>query len=101
MDVPAHNGDVVSISVAPDGNTFVTGSVDKTCRLWDVRDPSPKQTFFGHESDVNSVCVSISRKNGRESGFLPFQSANPLKSRKTQRSFEPYFFYNTSYQAIR
>lgn len=58
VDIPAHNGDVVSISVAPDGKTFVTGSVDKTCRLWDVREKSPKQTFFGHESDVNSVCVS-------------------------------------------
>lgn len=58
VDIPAHNGDVVSISMAPDGNTFITGSVDKTCRLWDVREPTPKQTFFGHESDVNSVCVS-------------------------------------------
>lgn len=59
VDIPAHNGDVVSISLSPDGNTFITGSVDKTCRLWDVREPSPKQTFFGHDSDVNSVCVGI------------------------------------------
>lgn len=58
VDFPAHNGDVVSISVSPDGKTYVTGSVDKTCRLWDIREQSPKQTFFGHESDVNSVCVS-------------------------------------------
>ncbi|XP_045469943.1 guanine nucleotide-binding protein subunit beta-2 [Harmonia axyridis] len=57
-DVIAHNGDVVSISLGPEGsNMFVTGSVDKTCRLWDVRDQKqPKQTFFGHEADVNSVC---------------------------------------------
>ncbi|CAG9863075.1 unnamed protein product [Phyllotreta striolata] len=54
-DFIAHNGDVVSISLAPDGNTFVTGSVDKTCRLWDIRENKPKQTFFGHEADVNSV----------------------------------------------
>lgn len=61
-DVIAHNGDVVSISLGPEGsNMFVTGSVDKTCRLWDVRDlKQPKQTFFGHEADVNSVCVSNS-----------------------------------------
>lgn len=56
-DFPAHNGDVVSISLSPDNNTYITGSVDKTCRLWDVREKSPKQTFFGHEADVNSVCV--------------------------------------------
>lgn len=58
-DFIAHNGDVVSISLSPDGQTYVTGSVDKTCRLWDVRDNKPKQTFFGHTSDVNSVCVSL------------------------------------------
>lgn len=50
---------MVSISLSPDGNSFVTGSVDKTCRLWDIRDDKPKQTFFGHVSDVNSVCVCI------------------------------------------
>lgn len=56
-DFIAHNGDVVSISLAPDSNSYVTGSVDKTCRLWDVRENKPKQTFFGHQADVNSVCV--------------------------------------------
>lgn len=56
-DFNAHNGDVVSVSVSPDGNTYVTGSVDKTCRLWDIREQKPKQTFFGHDGDVNSVCV--------------------------------------------
>lgn len=57
-DFCAHAGDVVSISLSPDGNTYVTGSVDKTCKLWDLREETAKQTFFGHEADVNSVCVS-------------------------------------------
>lgn len=39
--------------------TYITGSVDRTCKLWDVRDEKAKQTFFGHDADVNSVCVSI------------------------------------------
>lgn len=56
----AHCGDVVTISLAPDGNTYLTGSVDKTCKLWDVRETSPRQVFVGHSADVNSVCVSIS-----------------------------------------
>lgn len=59
QDFEAHNGDVVSISLSPDGKTYITGSVDKTCRLWDLREEKPKQTFFGHTMDVNSVCVSI------------------------------------------
>ena len=57
-DFQGHDGDVVSISLGPDSNTYVTGSVDKTCRLWDVRECAPRQTFYGHQSDVNSVCVS-------------------------------------------
>ncbi|XP_015108755.1 guanine nucleotide-binding protein subunit beta-2 [Diachasma alloeum] len=56
VDFPAHAGDVVSISLNPDGQTYVTGSVDKTCKLWDFREERAKQTFFGHEADVNSVC---------------------------------------------
>lgn len=55
----AHCGDVVSLSLAPDQNMFVTGSVDKTCKLWDRRELKCKQVFFGHEADVNSVCVCI------------------------------------------
>lgn len=31
-EVTAHGGDVVSISLSPDGNQFVTGSVDRTCK---------------------------------------------------------------------
>lgn len=71
-DIQAHNGDVVSISLSSDGNSFVTGSVDRSCRLWDIREEKPKQTFFGHESDVNSVCVSININNNKiTSLFLP------------------------------
>lgn len=58
-DFEAHAGDVVSISLSPDGNTYVTGSVDKTCKLWDLREERAKQTFFGHDADVNSVCVRL------------------------------------------
>ncbi|KAB7501042.1 Guanine nucleotide-binding protein subunit beta-2 [Armadillidium nasatum] len=51
-----HAGDVVTLSIAPDQNTFITGSVDKTIKLWDLRDPKEcKQTFWGHIGDVNSA----------------------------------------------
>lgn len=59
QDYPGHNGDVVSMSLSPDNNTYVTGSVDQSCKLWDVRSPDCKQIFYGHSADVNSVCVSI------------------------------------------
>lgn len=49
----------VSISLSPDQQTFMTGSVDKTAKLWDIREGKPKQTFFGHSADVNCVSVRI------------------------------------------
>lgn len=63
VDFPAHVGDVVSISLSPDGKSYVTGSVDKTCKVWDFREERARQTFFGHEADVNSVCVSSTSLN--------------------------------------
>ena len=34
---------------------FLTGSVDRTIRLWDLRTDQCQQTFWGHEADVNSL----------------------------------------------
>lgn len=65
QEFEAHNGDVCTLSLAPDSNTYITGSVDKTCKLWDVRDPTCKQVFFGHEGDVNNVCVSFISQIGK------------------------------------
>ena len=53
-----HYGDVMSISIS--GNTFVSGSVDASAKLWDMRLKLSSmsgciKTFRGHESDVNSV----------------------------------------------
>jgi WD40 repeat protein len=53
-----HSGDVMSLSLAPDGRTFVSGACDASIKLWDVRDSMCRQTFIGHESDINAVAVS-------------------------------------------
>jgi WD40 repeat protein len=50
-----HAGDVMSISLMPDKQTFVSGACDATTKLWDMRDGRCKQTFEGHEADINSV----------------------------------------------
>ena len=55
-NMEGHNGDVAALSLNPDdSNVFVTGSVDRTCRLWDLRTEGCQQVFWGHEADVNSV----------------------------------------------
>merc|ERR1712072_1575285 len=50
-----HTGDVMSLSLAPDFRTFVSGACDASAKLWDIRDGMCKQTFPGHESDINAV----------------------------------------------
>jgi guanine nucleotide-binding protein G(I)/G(S)/G(T) subunit beta-1 len=51
-----HTGDVMSLSVHEKNGTFVSGSCDATCKLWDYRAAQAcVKTFSGHESDINSV----------------------------------------------
>ena len=46
VDMAGHNGDVAALSLKPsDKNVFVTGSVDRTARLWDLRIPGIPETM--------------------------------------------------------
>lgn len=38
--------------------TFVSGACDASSKLWDIRDGMCRQSFTGHVSDINAVCVS-------------------------------------------
>ena len=89
-----HTGDVMSLSLSPNMNTFTSGehtapprsfsrngivvcyicliglsgsirntlcapgACDASAKLWDIRDGMCRQTFPGHESDINAVTVS-------------------------------------------
>lgn len=50
-----HSGDVMSLSISPEKNLFVSGACDATAKIWDIRSGKCVQTFSGHESDINSV----------------------------------------------
>lgn len=50
-----HTGDVMSISLSPNPNLFVSGACDAMAKLWDIRSGKSVQTFSGHESDINAV----------------------------------------------
>jgi len=50
-----HTGDVMSLSLSPNPNIFVSGACDATAKVWDIRAKRCVQTFSGHESDINSV----------------------------------------------
>jgi len=56
MTFNEHNGDVESVAINKDKNTFVSGSIDATAKTWDFRaGNSATGTFVGHQTDINSV----------------------------------------------
>lgn len=52
-----HSGEVRSLAFSPDGNFIVTGSQDKTVKLWRI-DGILIRTFEGHDAEVQSVAFS-------------------------------------------
>jgi WD40 repeat protein len=53
-----HRGRVNALAVSPDGQTFVSGSMDKTIKIWRLQDGQLIRTLNGHQSFVNSVAIS-------------------------------------------
>ena len=56
--ITGHEDLVTSVAVSPDGKTIVSGSVDRTVRVWDAQTGAPLRTLQGHEYSVTSVAVS-------------------------------------------
>jgi WD40 repeat protein len=50
------------VAFSPDGKKVVSGSSDKTVRLWDTVTGAALQTLEGHSSSVNSVAFSFDGK---------------------------------------
>jgi guanine nucleotide-binding protein G(I)/G(S)/G(T) subunit beta-1 len=52
-----HEADAMFMSLRPnDPNVFVSCSVDKTVKVWDIRSPkTSQQTLTGHMGDVNGI----------------------------------------------
>jgi WD40 repeat protein len=49
---------VLSVAVTPDGKYVVSGSSDKTVRVWDLATGKEVRRFTGHEAPVYSVAVT-------------------------------------------
>ncbi len=50
-----HEGDVLSVSFSPDGDTLASASWDATVRLWDVATGTERRVLKGHAQSVRSV----------------------------------------------
>jgi guanine nucleotide-binding protein subunit beta-2-like 1 protein len=53
-----HSEPVVSTVLSSDGQFALSGSWDRTMRLWDLNTGASVRTFQGHTKDVNSVAFS-------------------------------------------
>lgn len=55
-----HTGDVVALTVTPDGRRLITGSVDGTARVWDLTADDPgaePRVLAGHEGALTSLAL--------------------------------------------
>src|SRR5262249_47787016 len=53
-----HTGAVNSVCYSSDGKRIVSGSEDKTVRVWDAHTGQGLLTFKGHTDEVSSVAIS-------------------------------------------
>jgi WD40 repeat protein len=53
-----HSRPVISVAFSPDGKRVLTGSFDKTARLWDAETGKEIRSFVGHTDTVVSVAFS-------------------------------------------
>ncbi len=56
--IEGHIGMLACVSFLPDGKHAVSGSFDKTIRLWDVSTGMEKSSFTGHPKEVTWLAVS-------------------------------------------
>jgi WD40 repeat protein len=53
-----HSGYVYSVAFSPDGSTALSGSEDRTLKLWNIATGDLIRTFTGHGDGVHSVAFS-------------------------------------------
>jgi hypothetical protein len=53
-----HNGPVLAVAVAPDGERVVTGSDDGSAKIWNAATGTEVLTLTGHSAGVTAVAIS-------------------------------------------
>ena len=56
--IDGHSSGVYSVAFSPDGTRIVSGSYDKTLRLWDAVSGAHLNMLNGHYNGVRSVAFS-------------------------------------------
>jgi len=58
MTLRGHSDEVHGMAVSSDGKRIVSGSVDKTVKVWDAATGAELMTLRGHDGGINSVAFS-------------------------------------------
>ena len=58
LTLEGHSDYVRSVAISNDNTKVVTGSDDKTAKVWDIRTGKNLLTLEGHSGDVTSVAIS-------------------------------------------
>jgi WD40 repeat protein len=58
LTLTGHTNDVISVAYSPDGSQIVSGSWDKTIKIWDASTGAEIRTLTGHTNGVISVAYS-------------------------------------------
>ncbi len=66
-----HTGLVRGVAFSPDGHTLVTGSADRTVRLWDVRTSRELAILMDHTDTAASVSISSRKLASSGVAFSP------------------------------
>ena len=53
-----HTSSIHSVTVTPDGKNIISGSWDKTIKIWDIKSSECIRTLYGHTGSVNSIVVT-------------------------------------------
>jgi WD40 repeat protein len=58
-----HSGYVLSVGISPDGKRIVSGSADRTIRIWDFNTGKLQKTIAGQTREIESVAFSHDGKH--------------------------------------
>ena len=78
-----HGNDVTAVAFSPDGKRLLTGSLDRTARLWDAMSGQPIGEPFVHPAQVTSVAYSPDGKtiltgSGKQARLWNVDTAKPV-----------------------
>lgn len=73
-----HTGDITCLVVTPDGRHVVSGSKDKTLKMWEVETGREIRTFRGHAGEIKSVAISADGRYAVSAGNA-FGGDDPIR----------------------